>query len=121
MIAAFAPSPTANGLLLIPPSIILLSLGKPEPTNVNTASVYFTNQRIVSLLLIRRPSHMSCHPTAIQAVTNLFAANGMRVLTRGAHFPIVDMSTFVTTVQKTLHHGIAITRQYSVLIPQLSS
>jgi len=66
MIAVFGslllPSPTASGLLLNPPSIILLSLGKPEPTDVNTASVYFTNQRIVSLLLIRLPSRMSYPP-----------------------------------------------------------
>jgi len=56
------PSPTASGLLLNPPSIILLSLGKTEPTNVNTVSVYFTNRRIVSLLLIWLTSHMSCPP-----------------------------------------------------------
>ena len=44
----------------------------------------------------------------------------MRILMRDAHFPIVDMSTFVTTVPTTLHHT-AITRKYSVLIPQFGS
>ena len=121
MIAAFGslrpPSPAASGLLLNLPSIILLSLGKLEPTNANTTSAYFTNLRIMSLLLIQLPFHMNCHLNEQQAVADLFVANGMSILSRNAHFPIADTSTYVTTVPTTQQHRIAITKQCSVLIP----
>ena len=71
MIAIFGsllpPSPTASGLLLNPPSIILLSLGKPgkpEPTNVNTASVYFTNQSEFAPNVTAIPHELPSHRTA---------------------------------------------------------
>ena len=115
------PSPTASGLLLNPPSIILLSRGKLEPTDVNTALAYFTNQRIASLLLIQPPSHMSCRPTKLQAVADLFVANGTSSMLRDAPFLIADMSTYVITVLITQRHGITITKQCSVLILQLDS
>ena len=108
------PNLGASGPLLTQHFGILPSQARPEQAVVGTVLVCFISRKIVNLLLLLPPVHMTRHRTKLLADIDLFVAGGMSNMLQAVPFRIAAMSTYAIIVPSIQHQRTVITKQFFV-------